>query len=256
MVCTHHKMGIDMSKALDTIKCKQILDVLLQAGCDNYELRFVRSLLANTRLRVQVNSKMSASFKKTTSHPKVTVYYQHCLCATWQVHFDQYRNSLQSQSLEHRHAHGDGVCEWRCLPGRGELPPRPRHTTTHCSTNAKRPPLHEQTYNWVYDHPDISRRLNQKQTVTEGYTAAAKSEEKATSWTPVISHQGDTNSRRPCSAYARTLPMSLNVSKLLCSTEGFQSPCTRSNVTGRSSWNFWSHRTKIPLEIRLRLCNG
>ena len=60
-----HKMGVDMSKAFDTIKRKQVLDALLQVGCKEDDLRLVRSLLAITRLRVRVNSTMSADFETT-----------------------------------------------------------------------------------------------------------------------------------------------------------------------------------------------
>ncbi|XP_078682194.1 uncharacterized protein LOC144916745 [Branchiostoma floridae x Branchiostoma belcheri] len=41
-----HKMGIDMSRAFDTIKRSKILEVLDQAGCNNDELRLVRLLLS------------------------------------------------------------------------------------------------------------------------------------------------------------------------------------------------------------------
>ncbi|XP_019625003.1 PREDICTED: uncharacterized protein LOC109470482 [Branchiostoma belcheri] len=41
-----HKMGIDMSRAFDTVKRSKILEVLDQAGCNNDELRLVRLLLS------------------------------------------------------------------------------------------------------------------------------------------------------------------------------------------------------------------
>ena len=43
-------MGIDMFKAFDTIKRKHVLDALLQAGCNEDDLRLVQILLANTKL--------------------------------------------------------------------------------------------------------------------------------------------------------------------------------------------------------------
>jgi len=45
-----HKMGIDMSRAFNTIKRKRILDALLQASCKDDELRLLRALLAGTKL--------------------------------------------------------------------------------------------------------------------------------------------------------------------------------------------------------------
>jgi len=62
-----HKMGIDMSRAFDTIKRKRILDVLLKAGCNDDELRLVRALLAGTKIRVRVKNELSDS---TGSHPQ------------------------------------------------------------------------------------------------------------------------------------------------------------------------------------------
>ena len=78
----YHKIGIDMSKAFDTIKRKQVglLDALLQeAGCDEDDLRLKQSLLVDTRRLqvpawslqptlvvgslVPVNSTMSADFE-------------------------------------------------------------------------------------------------------------------------------------------------------------------------------------------------
>ena len=61
----YHKTGSDVFEAFDTNKRKQIRDVLLQAGSGEEKLRFVQPLLTSTRLRVPVNSEMSASFKTT-----------------------------------------------------------------------------------------------------------------------------------------------------------------------------------------------
>ena len=60
-----HKMGIDMSKAFDTIKRSTILNLLKDAGCSEDDIRLVRLLLANTRIRVRVNDAISAEFTST-----------------------------------------------------------------------------------------------------------------------------------------------------------------------------------------------
>ncbi|KAL6486765.1 hypothetical protein MHYP_G00061570 [Metynnis hypsauchen] len=65
-----YKMGIDMSKAFDTIKRKKILEVLLQAGCNEDELRLIRTLLACTRMRVHINKELSAEFETTIGSPQ------------------------------------------------------------------------------------------------------------------------------------------------------------------------------------------
>ena len=58
----YHRMGIDMSSAFDTIKRTTILELLKLCGCTEDELRIVRLLLSNTKLRVKVNGVLSAEF--------------------------------------------------------------------------------------------------------------------------------------------------------------------------------------------------
>ena len=58
-------MGIDMSAAFDTIKRRTVLKLLEEAGSTNDEVRLVRYLLANTKLRVRVNSETSVEFEST-----------------------------------------------------------------------------------------------------------------------------------------------------------------------------------------------
>ena len=60
-----HKMGIDMSSAVDTIKRSTLLRLLDDAGCSEDDVRLVRLLLANTRVRVRVNNETSAEFVST-----------------------------------------------------------------------------------------------------------------------------------------------------------------------------------------------
>ena len=60
-----HKMGIDMSSAFDTIKRSTILRLLEDAGCSEDDIRLVRLLLANTTVRVRVNSETSEAFIST-----------------------------------------------------------------------------------------------------------------------------------------------------------------------------------------------
>ena len=59
----YHRMGIDMSSAFDTIRRSTILDLLVECGCDDDEIRLVRLLLSNTKLKVNVNGTLSAEFQ-------------------------------------------------------------------------------------------------------------------------------------------------------------------------------------------------
>ena len=63
---SYHKMGIDMTSAFDTIKRSTILRLLKDAGCSEDDVRLVRFLLANTKLRVKINSETSAEFESTS----------------------------------------------------------------------------------------------------------------------------------------------------------------------------------------------
>ena len=58
-----HKMGIDMSSAFDTIKRSTILDLLADAGCSEDDIRLVRYLLSNTKLRIKINQTISGDFE-------------------------------------------------------------------------------------------------------------------------------------------------------------------------------------------------
>ena len=56
-------MGIDMSKAFDTVKRATIIDRLYDAGCCSDDVRLVQYLLSNTRLKIKVNKSLSEEFE-------------------------------------------------------------------------------------------------------------------------------------------------------------------------------------------------
>ena len=60
---TFSKMGIDMSRAFDTVKRDTIINVLKDAGCSEDDIRLVQYLLSNTFLRIRVNSSLSEEFE-------------------------------------------------------------------------------------------------------------------------------------------------------------------------------------------------
>ena len=57
------KLGIDMSRAFDTVRRDVIIDVLRDAGASEDDIRIVQYLLSNTKLRVRVNSTFSEVFE-------------------------------------------------------------------------------------------------------------------------------------------------------------------------------------------------
>ena len=54
-----------MSSAFDTIRRDTILNLLKDAGCAEDDIRLVRFLLSNTKLKVKVNNSLSAEFEST-----------------------------------------------------------------------------------------------------------------------------------------------------------------------------------------------
>ena len=57
------KLGIDMSRAFDTVKRDVIIEVLKDAGASEDDVRIVQYLLSNTKLKVRVNSTFSEVFE-------------------------------------------------------------------------------------------------------------------------------------------------------------------------------------------------
>ena len=65
-----HKMGLDMSSAFDTIRRPTILNLLKDAGCSEDEVRLVRFLLSNTKIKVKVNKSVSIEFISSLGGPQ------------------------------------------------------------------------------------------------------------------------------------------------------------------------------------------
>ena len=65
-----YKMGLDMSSAFDTIKRSTILSLLAEAGCSQDEIKLVRFLLSNIKIRVKVESEVSIEFESSVGGPQ------------------------------------------------------------------------------------------------------------------------------------------------------------------------------------------
>ena len=59
---SYNKMGIDMSKAFDTILRTKLVAVMKEAKFNNNEIRMVIFLLTNTKLKIKINSLSGALF--------------------------------------------------------------------------------------------------------------------------------------------------------------------------------------------------
>ena len=63
-------MGLGMSSAFDTISRQTVLNLLDDAGCTRDEIRLVRFLLSNTKIKVRVNDATSLEFTSTIGGPQ------------------------------------------------------------------------------------------------------------------------------------------------------------------------------------------
>ena len=59
-----------MSSAFDTIRRQTILDLLIDAGCGDDEVRLVRFLLSNIKIKVKVNAELSLEFETSIGGPQ------------------------------------------------------------------------------------------------------------------------------------------------------------------------------------------
>ncbi|XP_038044093.1 uncharacterized protein LOC119718757 [Patiria miniata] len=218
-------MGIDLSQALDTIKRKHILDVLLQAGCNEDELRLARSLLAGTKLRVCVQNKLSDSFQTSIGSPQGD--------SLSPVLFTCYLAAALSSIRE--------------------------------SSNRPNPPISslglplEMEYAHDVDSPDEEKKpLDHLQPV-----AAEKLKvdnlfmnETKTEFTHVyLAEATETDSHGKAVRGNESWHKNKTLGSLLCSTSDITARCIQGNVTFHTLQKLWSQRTKIPLKTRLRLYN-
>ena len=65
-----HKLGLDMSSAFDIIRRQTILDLLIDAGCNDDEVRLVRFLLSKIKIKVKVSKELSLEFESSIGGPQ------------------------------------------------------------------------------------------------------------------------------------------------------------------------------------------
>ena len=80
---TFNKMGIDMSRAFDTVKRDTIMRVLEDAECSKDDMRLVQYLLSSTNLCVRVGSSLSEDFERMLGAFRVTAYRGSYLHLYW-----------------------------------------------------------------------------------------------------------------------------------------------------------------------------
>ena len=73
-----------MSSAFDTIRCSTIIDLLVECGCDEDEIRLVRLLMSTTKLRVNVNGSLSTEFQRCIPRRLFVWLFVHN-CLSWRL---------------------------------------------------------------------------------------------------------------------------------------------------------------------------
>ena len=63
-------MGLAISSAFDTINRSTVLPLVVDAGCNEDEIRVDRFLLNNMKIKMKVNSEVSIEFESSTGGPQ------------------------------------------------------------------------------------------------------------------------------------------------------------------------------------------
>ncbi|KAI8479584.1 hypothetical protein Bbelb_426750 [Branchiostoma belcheri] len=221
-----YKMGIDMSRAFDTIKRSKVLDVLDQAGCNEDELRLVRLLLAGTKLQVRVGLTYSADFETTIGSPQGD--------SLSPVLFTCYLASALS-------------------------------TVRRYSTRPN-PPISPLGLPLEMEYADDVDFIDEERDTLEGLLPVAANNlrdshlfmnEAKTEFTHV--YLADTlekdENEQPLRGNEEWRNSKI-LGSLLCSSSDIAARCTMGNIAFKSLWKIWIRRSKIPLKKKLQLYNA
>ena len=221
-----YKMGIDMSRAFDTIKRRRILDVLELAGCDEDELRLVRLLLADTKLRVRVKSAHSAVFETSIGSPQ-----------------------------------GDGLSPvlFTCYLAAALSSVRGHSTRPNPPVSSLGMPL-EMEYADDVDFLDEEKEpLDRLLPIAAEQLEAVNlfMNEAKTEHTHVyLSHKHEESENGDPTRGEETWRKSMILGSRLCSSTDIAARCVTGNIAFKSFWKLWIRGSKIPLAKKLRLYNA
>jgi hypothetical protein len=217
-----NKMGIDMSKAFDTIKRQKILDTLSEATCDEDEIRLVRTLLAETTLKIRVNSETSDVFDTSIGSPQ-----------------------------------GDSLSPtlFTCYLA-GAL------KSLRATSTRPNPPIADNGMPLEMEYADDVDFLdeNKPQLVRLQATAATSLKdhnlimnESKTEFVHIyLADQLDVDSEGKRCRGNEKWRKSKTLGSLLCTTEDIRARCNMGNMAFQAFWKLWK-RSKIPIQTKLRL---
>ena len=221
-----HKMGIDMSKAFETIRRTKVLEVLQQANCNEDELRLVRLLLANTNLKVCVKKVYSDEFQTSIGSP-------------------------QGESLS--------PVLFTCYLAAALATVRERSTRPN-------PPISTWGMPLEMEYADDVDFLDEKKETLIALLPIAAAQLKAanlfvnetkTEFTHVyLSSIREQNGNDTSVRGAEKWRKSKILGSLLCSSSDIAARCTMGNIAFQSFWKIWICGTKILLMKKLRVYNA
>ncbi len=221
-----HKMGIDMSKAFDTIKRGRILEVLMEAGCGEDDLRLVRMLLADTVLQVRVKSETSAEFITNIGSPQGD--------SLSPVLFTCYLSAALKTIREHSNRPNPLISALG-------MPLEMEYADDVDFIDEEKIPLKQ--LQEIAAKQLKEQNLFMNQTKTEfTHVFLAETGEMTDDDKPLRDNEPWRKNK--------------TLGSLLCSTEDITSRCISGNIAFRSMWKLWSQKSRIPLKVRLRLYNS
>lgn len=218
-----HKMGIDMSRAFDTINREKILDVLTSAGCEADDLRLVRVLLAGTNITVRVGSSQSTCFDTTIGSPQG----------------DNLSPVLFTCYL---------AAALRCVRSFSGRPD---------------PPITSEGLPHEWEYADDVDFVDEEREPLDSLLQAACSQlrewnlqvnESKTEFTHIhLANTTKTDDPNEVTRGNETWRSNKSLGSLLCSSKDITHRCVLGNLSFRSFWSLWMHGPKIPLQKRLRV---
>lgn len=221
-----HKMGIDMSRAFDTIRRSTVLEVLQQANCNEDELRLVRLLLTNTKLKVRVKQEYSAEFETSIGSPQ-----------------------------------GDSLSPvlFTCYLAAALSTVRERSTRPNPPISMLGMPL-EMEYADDVDFLDEDKEVLKKLlpiAADQLKVANLFVNEAKTEFTHVYlsNKQKESENDTPVRGEEKWRKSKI-LGSLLCSSTDIRSRCTMGNIAFQSFWKIWIRGSKIPLMKKLQLYNA
>ena len=220
-----HKMGIDMSSAFDTIKRSVLLDLLRDAGCSEDDIKLVRYLLSNTKLKIKIEKTVSDEF----------------IVSIGAFQGDSLSGNLFTVYLAGALYHLRAV-------------------TMHIRLN---PPISDQLLPLEWEYADDVDFLDEDEENLQALLPVCKeilqewnlyvNESKTEFTTFYIAGKNDRDEKGELLKNREPWRSSISLGSKLCDKEDIQRRCTLGNVAFQEYKKVWEQGKRIPLSTRLKI---